>query len=181
MSNPSNCPACLLHRSDSLFTFIGTLRRINSSVRHTCMDDDDIDMLLKEIDQTVREENKETNETNERTTSFRPLTLMKALNIPLTTIDIGEPWCSLEFQATFKPNNTIYSSWRSILKVITSGQGYVRSGNYLVSDDKNIRIIARVELVNRIDLEDFKVMLEKKTDSKISNFMDKFQLFSDKN
>jgi hypothetical protein len=141
-------------------------------------------MLLKEIDQTVREENKETNETNEtneRTTSFRPLALMKALNIPLTSIDIGEPWCSLEFQATFEPHNTIYSSWKSIMKVITNGQGYVRSGNYLVSDDKNIRIIVRVELVNRIDLEDFKVMLEKKTDSKISIFMEKFQLFSDKN
>lgn len=173
MSNPSNCPACLLHRSDSLFTFIGSLRRVNSSIHHTCSDTD-IDILLKEIDQTVREEYKES---DEKIAHFRPLSLMKALNVPMTSVDMGDPWCSLELQATFDPCNTIYSSWRSLVKAIHDEVGYIRSGNYLVSDDKRIRIISRIELVNRIDLEDFKVMLEKKTDCKIEIFMEKFQLF----
>lgn len=177
MSNPSNCPACLLHRSDSLFTFIGSLRRTNSRIRHTCSDTD-IDMLLKEINQTV---SAGYNESNEKTAHFRPLTLMKALNIPMTCVDMGDPWCSLELQATFDPCNTIYSSWRSMVKAIHNEIGYIRSGNYLVSDDKSIRIVSRIELVNRIDLEDFKVMLEKKTDCKINIFMEKFQLFSDGN
>lgn len=166
MDRQSDCEACLLHKADSLFTVIGQLRRVNSKVNHTC-GGDDLDVLLREINDTVFDE--------ESTEVMK----MRALNIPFSCKEMGPSWCSIDIKALFSKGNTIYSAWRSIVRIFHDRNGYLKVGNYHMKDDGSIMIVFKVELTAKINLEDLKTNLEKQTDSKITILMDTLCLYTD--
>ena len=103
--------------------------------------------------------------------------LERALSIPINDQNWEKPtWCRVTLTLNIDEgvNKSLQGIWREIVKMIHNVVGYVRSGSYTSVNYSPIMVKTVVELFERVDLIEYKSLIQQRLGVKCSMVMDSF-------